>query len=120
MKKEIIRLVYKNNIKKVGYVENNEYYTSRNDSHIFRMYNSVNISGWIINKLDLRGVKFINIKLLLNGQEHNYRLTTEQLKKCRAYKGYDGLQRIIPLDRIRVLDYETKQGRITDFLAEAS
>ena len=81
--------IVRRNGKVYGEIKGNTYYTTRTKDHIFRMYHSVNISKEVVRDIENCGTRIVDFKVFENNKPTNYKITIDDIKKCKIYYGAD-------------------------------
>ncbi len=102
--------------KYVGYIDGDTFYTKRNEKHVLRICNSINISQSVLYEIEEKGAEKVNFSITLNGEEYTYEESIENLKKCSTFDPGDDLQRVIPLSKIKDTDNKKKQNNLDEYI----
>ena len=87
--------------KVVGYVSDDVFHTVREEKHIFKKYESINISKEVLDCVKQKGVKRVEIQLKIGDNEEIFRRSLADIETHRTYTYEDDEQYVLPLNELR-------------------
>lgn len=107
-------IVYKG--KHVGYVENDRFFTERDEKTIFRKLNSVNISQAVIDRLEATGIRLVVFRVRQKGEIREYCRNIADINRYDTYTQGDDVQRVVPLWDLRHNIRHQRSMTITEYV----
>ena len=96
----------------VGEIKGDVFYTTRDESQIFRLFNSINISKDIIGKVEALGVTKVDFKVTIGGKETRYIVEMDDIKAQSTYNNKGDQQWVLLLNSMSGVTSKSRQTKL--------